>query len=178
VPLAAYLIGKFLDRPFGMGSVAVPKLVVISVLIPLIVGIVFRKILPDLAKRIANPLVRIAGIVLLLGVVCILIVAMPTAWSLIGNGTILAFIAFVVVGIATGHLLGGPGADGQVTLALSTACRHSALALAIAGANFPEEHHVISAVPLYALTNAIFTIPYVAWQRMKAKVQAVPSQGG
>jgi bile acid:Na+ symporter, BASS family len=98
VPLAVYVIGKYFNRPFAMGAGAVAKLIVLSVLAPLAAGIVFRKVAPGTAERIADPLGRIAGIVLLIGVLCVLAFSLPAAWPLIGNGTILAFIAFAIVG--------------------------------------------------------------------------------
>jgi bile acid:Na+ symporter, BASS family len=168
VPLAVYLIGKYLNRPFAMGPGAVAELIVLSILVPLAAGIVFRKVAPTPAARIADPLARIAGIVLLVGVLCILAFSLPTAWGLIGDGTIVAFVAFVSVGLTVGHFFGGPGSEQRLTLALSTASRHPALALAIAGANIPEERRVIDAVLLYLVVSALLTIPYVAWQRKKA----------
>jgi bile acid:Na+ symporter, BASS family len=176
IPLATYLLGKYFDRPFAMGPSAVAKVIVLSVLLPLAAGIVFRSFAPGAAERIAGPLVRFAGVVLLIGVLCILAFALPTAWSLVGDGTILAFISVVIVGLAVGHLLGGPDPDERVALALSTACRHPGLAIAIAGVNIPNEHRVVSAVLLYVITNVLFTIPYVAWQRKKLReVQPLPN---
>ena len=55
IPLATYLLGKYFNRPLSMDPGAVAKLVVSSVLIPLAVGIVFRRLAPTTAKRIANP---------------------------------------------------------------------------------------------------------------------------
>jgi len=167
IPLATYLLGKYFHKPFAMGPGAVAKLIVPTVLVPIAAGVLFRAWAPAIAKRIAHPLTRIAGIMLLLGVVCILAFAAPAVWSLVGNGTILAFVAFIIAGLAVGHLLGGRDPDERVTLALCTACRHPALAIAIAGANIPEEHRVFAAVLLYVLLNALLTIPYVAWQRKK-----------
>lgn len=168
IPMAVYVIGKYFHRPFAMEPSAVAKVIVLLVLLPLAAGIVVHKFAPAVTERFAGHLIRIAGIVLLIGVLCILVFALPTAWALVGNGTILAFIAFVIVGLAVGHLLGGPDSDERVALALSTACRHPGLAIAIAGANTPEDHHVVSAVLLYVLTNVLFTIPYVSWQRKRA----------
>jgi BASS family bile acid:Na+ symporter len=169
VPLAVYLIGKYFNRPFTMGPGALAELIVISILLPLAAGIVFRKVAPTITGRIAGPLARIAGIVLLAGVLCLLAFSLPGIWALIGNGTIVAFVAFVIVGLAVGHFFGGPGPEQQVTLALSTASRHPALALAIAGVNVPEERRVISAVLLYLVVNALITIPYVAGQRKRTE---------
>jgi len=133
VPLAVYLIGKYFNRPFAMGLGTVAELIVLSVLIPLSAGILFRKVASTAAERIAGPLARIAGVVLLIGVLCLFAFTLPKTWALMGNGTLIALIAFAIVGLAVGHLFGGPGLEERITLALSTASRHPALALAIAG---------------------------------------------
>lgn len=175
IPLAAYLIGRYFNRPFAMGSGAVANLVAVSVLAPLAAGMVFRHFAPTAAGRMAKPLLRIAEIVLLCGVLSILVFALPSVLSLIGNGTILVIAAFVAVGVTVGHFFGGPGPDERVTLALSTAYRHPALAIAIARANFPGERRVFSAILLYALLNTLLTIPYVAWQRKKVRKGVTPA---
>jgi bile acid:Na+ symporter, BASS family len=169
IPLAVYVIGKYFHRPFTMGPGAVAELIVLSVLAPLAAGMVFRQVTPAIAERIANPLARIAGIVLLVGVLCVLAVSLPKAWALTGHGTILALIAFAAVGLTVGHFFAGPGPEQRVTLALSTASRHPALALAIAGVNVPDERRVIYAVLLYLVVSALITIPYVAWQRKRVR---------
>jgi BASS family bile acid:Na+ symporter len=120
VPLSAYVLGRSFNRPFAMGPAAVAELVLPAVLLPLAAGILVRKWWLDIAHRIAGPLAHAAGIILLLGGLCILIFSLPKIWSLIGNGTILAFVAFIAVGLAVGHLFGGHDPDERVTLALST----------------------------------------------------------
>jgi bile acid:Na+ symporter, BASS family len=176
IPLALDVIGRIFDRPFAMGAGAVAKLVVVSALLPLAAGMAFRAVAPDAAQRFAKPVSRVATVLLALGALAILVSVFPVAWALIGNGTVFVFVAFVVFGLAVGHFLGGPDSDERVTLALSTACRHPALAIAIAGANFPDEKRVAGAVVLYLLLNALVCFPYIAWQRRtvtKATTQSV-----
>src|SRR5277367_6570801 len=54
VPLAVYFIGKYFNRPFVMAPGAVAKLVVVSVLVPLAMGIVVQRFAPTTAQRIAD----------------------------------------------------------------------------------------------------------------------------
>jgi BASS family bile acid:Na+ symporter len=111
------------------------------------------------------------------GLIAILVFALPKMLALIGNGTLAALIAFIVVGLIVGHFLGGPHPDERVTLALCTACRHPGLVLAMAAANVPEEQNVVSAVLLYLILSALLTIPYVSWQRRKINQQPMaPAQ--
>jgi hypothetical protein len=48
-------------------------------------------------------------------------------WTLVGNGAVLPIIAFVLVGLVIGHLLGGPTPENRTALAFSTASRHPGL---------------------------------------------------
>lgn len=110
-----------------------------------------------------------ARILLMAGFLAVLVFALPKSFVLLGNGTVVALIVFIVIGLLVGHFLGGPGPDEQITLSLSTACRHPALAIAIAAASIPEEHNVFSAILLYLVLNAIITSAYVFWRRRQAK---------
>jgi bile acid:Na+ symporter, BASS family len=85
--------------------------------------------------------------------------------SLIGNGSGLAIIAFTGVGLALGHVLGGPDSEHRTVLALATATRHPGVALTIAAANFPDEKLVAPALMLYVLVSAIVSVPFVQWRK-------------
>jgi BASS family bile acid:Na+ symporter len=171
IPLAANLIGNYFHKPFGMGSGAVAKLVLTTILLPIAAGVVLQRVAPRFAERIAKPVQRVARILLMLGLVAILVFALPKSLSLIGNGTLLALAAFVVVGLVVGHLLGGPDHDSRLVLSLSTACRHPAIAISIATANVPRERAVLSAIVLYLLLNSAITAAYVFWRRRKINNQ-------
>jgi BASS family bile acid:Na+ symporter len=170
VPLALNVLGRIQGVPLTISSWAVARVVMISILAPLAAGMGFRALAPSLAERIARPVGLIATGLLAVAVIAILVGALPVALSLVGNGTILVFVAFVAFGLAVGHYLGGPTDEERVVLALSTACRHPALALAIAGATFPDEKRVVGAIVLYLLLNLIVAIPYQS--RLRGKVAA------
>jgi bile acid:Na+ symporter, BASS family len=117
-----------------------------------------------------KPLPIAAAVLLVAGVVPILFTKWPEIVSVIGNGTLAAFVAFIVVGLVTGHLLGGPQATDRTVLALSTAARHPGVALPIAAANFPNQKLVLPAVLLYLIAGAILAIPYSKWRQRSTKV--------
>jgi BASS family bile acid:Na+ symporter len=96
--------------------------------------------------------------------------AWPVIVSLIGNGTIVALAAFIVDGLITGHLLGGPGAEEPSVLALATAARHPGVALAIASENFPEQKLAPAAILLYLIVSAVLSIPYMIWRKWHAGI--------
>ena len=107
-------------------------------------------------------------VLLVIGALAILAAVAPAALRLMGGGAALAMAVFVVIGLAVGHGLGGPQADERTVLALSTACRHPGLALAVATANAPDEPNLAAAVLLYLLVSAIVGIPYVKRQARAA----------
>ena len=165
VPIAVDLLGRVLGRTAHIAPATIAKLMLTAVLLPLAAGIAVRRFAPDLAEKIARPLVLVGTIMLLVGVLPILYIAWPGITSLIGNGSIIAMAVFVVIGLAVGHLLGGPDPGDQTVLALSTATRHPGVAMAIASSNFPGNKLVFAAVLLYIIVSAIASTPYLNWRK-------------
>ena len=111
----------------------------LTVLAPLVVGIAVRSLAAAFAARIARPVSLVSTVLLIASALPVLFTAWPTIVSLTGDGTIVARAAFVLIGLAVGHLLGGPDPEDRTVLALSTASRHPGVALAIAHATFPDQ---------------------------------------
>jgi BASS family bile acid:Na+ symporter len=150
------------------GSVAV--LVLTTILAPLVVGIVVRTIAPAFADRAAKPVGIIASVLLLLSALPVLIGMARPMLSLIGDGTILSLGGFALAGLIVGHLLGGPEPGGRRVLALATASRHPAVALAIAHANFRAQKLAVGAVFLYVIQSVIFSALYLKWVKREEAV--------
>jgi BASS family bile acid:Na+ symporter len=112
-------------------------------------------------------------VLLPLVVLVLLVAAAPAMWELLGDGTLVAMILFQTIAFATGHLLGGPDPDHSIVLALSTACRHPAIALTIAAANFPAQRFG-GAVLLYTFVAFITATPYIVWQRRRLGAAPTP----
>jgi bile acid:Na+ symporter, BASS family len=102
-----------------------------------------------------------------LGAIVFLVTLAPALWALIGQGTLVAMTLFAVAGLIVGHFLGGPEPSHSVVLALSSACRHPAIAIAIAATAFPHEHFGAPII-LYLLVGMIVGIPYIAYVRKAA----------
>jgi BASS family bile acid:Na+ symporter len=165
VPLLTELFSRFFSFQNRTTIASVVLLVATTVLGPLILGMVINSISPALAERLAKPLTTVATVVLLLALLPILIRLLPLVLSLVGNGTILTVVAFVLVGIAVGHLLGGPDPENRTVLALACATRHPAIAMTIAHANFPQEKLSFAAILLYMLVSLIASAPYLLWTK-------------
>ena len=169
VPAAMEILERVFHVPLRMTFASVAALVFITIILPLALGIAVHTLAPVAADRLVNPIAKIASIALLLSAVVILFSGAPAIWELVGNGTLVAIAAFVLVGLLIGHFVGGPKPENRTGLALATASRHPGIAIALAVANFPEEKLAISAVLLYLLVNILVSIPYHIWTKRQAQ---------
>jgi len=167
IPLMVEVLQRVFSRSLAVDSGAIARIILIAILLPLVAGMVVRMLMPRIAERLEKPVRLVANALLLVGVLVLLAVSWQAIWAATGEGTILALIAFVVAGLLVGHLLGGPEREHSVVLALSTACRHPAIALAVTAANFPDQRFG-GTIILYLLVSAVVCIPYVAWQRRRS----------
>jgi BASS family bile acid:Na+ symporter len=173
IPVSMKILERVFQRPFEIGPQAIAKTVLTAALLPLAAGVIIKVLMPAFAARIEKPMALVVKVVLLLAVVALLSATLSAAGAAIGGGTILAFVLFVVAGLVVGHLMGGPDREDSVVLALSSACRHPAIALSILTASFPNERFG-GIILLYLLVSAVVAIPYTVWQR-KRSAGAVPA---
>ncbi|HEU4619632.1 MAG TPA: bile acid:sodium symporter [Gammaproteobacteria bacterium] len=166
VPLWVELLSGLLGRPLGMAPGAVAAVVVLYALLPLAAGVVVSSKLPALAARIRRPITLAARALLALAVFVLLAFTFSALWALIGDGTLIAMLLFLVAGVAVGHVLGGPNAEDRTVLALSTACRHPAIGLSIAATNYPDMRFG-AAVLLYVLLGFAVGGAYVSWRKRR-----------
>lgn len=167
IPLAVELMGRIFDRPVAMSTGAIARIVIVMIVVPLIAGMAMRALFPRVAAWLRNPVRWGATALLAAGVLTLLVGAWDAIWAATGGGTVLAIVVFVVVGLLVGHLLGGPDPEHAAVLALSTACRHPAIALAVASANYPDERFG-GIILLYLIVNIAVGIPYIRWHRQRA----------
>jgi BASS family bile acid:Na+ symporter len=174
VPLAVELLGAIFGVqthiPFGK----VASVMLLTVLGPLAAGFAVRNLWPDLALRAARPLATAATVLLLLCTMPVVLTLWPQTMSLIGNGTLVVFAAFVAVGLVAGHLLGGPEPEDRTVLAIATASRHPGVAISIAAINFPEQKLATAAVLLYLLVSIVISMPYTIWRKRLATAGTRP----
>jgi bile acid:Na+ symporter, BASS family len=157
IPVAMKIFGQIGGIPLQMPARSVAALVFVTILAPLLVGIGLRAVAPATSDRGAKPVAVVGAALLVLSVLPVLFVSMRTILSLIGNGTLLSFGVFAVVGYFVGYRLGGPETGNRRVLALATASRHPAVAVAIAHANFPQQKLAAPAIVLYLIVSLIVT---------------------
>jgi len=172
VPAGVALIGRLFGRELEVPYDVVGRTVGMSVLLPVLAGLVVARAAPAFAARAAGPLSKFAGILLL---VCFL-PALWATWSTIAaqmtNFTVVAIVAFILVGLAVGHFLGGPDPGDRTALALATATRHPGVAIAVLRAVEPDSKAVTLVILLYLVVGMVATIPYVRWRTRRHAAEA------
>jgi BASS family bile acid:Na+ symporter len=155
IPITMDIFQRIAGVPLQMPARSVAVLVFTTVLAPLLAGIALRAVAPSLAERSVKPIGILATVLLLLSLLPVLFGSIRTILSLVGNGALVCFAGFALVGYFVGHWLGGPEFENRSVLALATASRHPGIAAAIAHANFPEQKLAVPAIVLYLLVSGI-----------------------
>ena len=154
--------------PLQMPALAVATILVPYLLVPLALGMAVRAAAPAMADQLTKPLGIAATALLVLSALPILLSAGQSFLSVIGDGTLVAFTAFALAGLAAGHLLGGPDPEDRTVLALYSSARHPGVAIAIAQVNFPELNLALAAALLALIVAAIVSAPYLQWTKRHA----------
>jgi bile acid:Na+ symporter, BASS family len=161
VPATIEIFGLVTGVPLHMPVSSVAEMVLVTILVPLLAGVGVRRLAPRFAEQAAPIIGTAASLLLVLGFLPVLPVAAKTMWSLIGNGTLLSFSVFAIVGLFIGDSLGGTDPEKRKVLALAAATRHPGIAIAIAHANFPDQKLAAPAVLLYTIVSAILAGLYI-----------------
>jgi BASS family bile acid:Na+ symporter len=135
--------------------------------LPLLLGVLVRHRLPALAERLVGPLDRVANLLLLLLSLLILV----RSWSLLqaflaANLIGLACMALMVLlALAIGWLLSGPGLRERTTVAVVTSTRNPGLALLLASTHAPGVVGLKLAILVYVLVTLLLSLPFLRLHR-------------
>jgi BASS family bile acid:Na+ symporter len=165
VPLAVQGIGLLFGREARIGFAELANPIGLTILLPLVAGMIARRFLRDRAVGLGLWIGRLATLLLVCAFVPILASAWPAMVALVGNGTFLGLAAMAGAAMAIGHGLGGPDPNDRTALAIASAIRHPGIALAIVTSNFPEEPRALAAMLMYILVGGLMTTIYGARRR-------------
>jgi BASS family bile acid:Na+ symporter len=166
IPLSLTIISSLTRHEVHVDAALVARSVATSVLLPLGAGLLLRHFFPGFANRISGPVSIIGNLLLLFALLAILGFGWRGFAALVGDGTLLAFVALTLLALGVGHWLGGPRGDDRTVLALSNASRHPGVAIALGASLYPDQKKLIAvAVLLYLIVATISTIPYTQWRR-------------
>ena len=132
VPLVLPLLLPGVD--VNAGEIA--KSLIVTMLIPIVIGLLVRSHSAEGAKHWAPVMNRVSGVALLLMLVAGLGLNISNIIDLVGSYGFLALVVFVVGSLAIGFVCGGRDADVRSTLGLGTAQRNVAAAILVASLNF------------------------------------------
>ena len=168
VPASLWIIGRLFGLPLSAPIGNVIKVVATTLLVPMGIGIAVAHFRPA-AAHAGKRVMTLATIVLAVAVVPILFTSWPTFRGFVGDGTLAVIVAFTLTGLCVGYVLGGPEPEHRTVLALATASRHPAVALAIATENFPGNKLIVPALLLALLVSAAASTPFVMKSRKRAR---------
>lgn len=162
VPAWLALLGRVFGFTTEIDPLVVGTTIAKSFLLPLALGMGVRALLPALGERLADPLLRLAGIVLALAALAL---QWETFLAVRWQG-MAALVALQLVALAIGHLLGGPAAGDRTALAIACATRHVGIAVLVA-ASFPGPRTKVL-IGAYVVASAAVSLPYLHWRRAQA----------
>jgi BASS family bile acid:Na+ symporter len=162
VPATVALLSAIYPADASISVIAVGKLVLLSVLLPVGIGIAIASWAPGFARHAASIAFGVGMVAAGLLVVAILYKQGGAIVRLLGDGTLIAVALTVVAGIIAGHLLGRPDPVQSNVLAISAAIRHPGIAALIVRSNFTDQR-IMLAVVLFLLTSFVVAMVYGVW---------------
>lgn len=146
------------------------------IMLPLVVGGVWRRRSPDRAPRLVPYATRASNLGLALVIAIVLARDGDTVAAAAADWVPLAAALAVVAALALGWLAGGSGRATRAAVSLVTGVRANGLALAVAAASFPGRADVRAGVVVFALFSMLLPVLLaVALGRRAAAPRLAPS---
>lgn len=166
VPFMLILAGMVFGIRGEFDPFTMSKLLLVTVGIPLAIGIGFGRLFPHWREAVAVWAGRLGTAALVIGAVAVLSSTWPAMLALIGGGVLVTIAVIIALALAVGHWLGGPDEGNRGALAVACAARHPGVAIALSTNVFPQyQVEITAAVLLYLLANLVLTLPYAKWRQ-------------
>jgi len=124
----------------------IARSLVLLMLLPLAAGLMLKSYQEGWATKAKHVLDWISNVSLVLFILLIVAANLDKVLDVFGTRGILAALLFVVLGCATGWLLGGPGDETKRVLALGTGQRNIAAAIVVASGSFSDPRVVVMVI--------------------------------
>lgn len=168
MPVGLSLLGSVFGRELHAGAGTIAKTLAITVVGPMLLGLIAQKILGARAEPLSHVVGRIGMWMLVIGALGALVILAPALWRVVGEGTLLAMLVVIIAGLVAGYVLGGASPSIRTALALASATRHPGVALGVIGASVPDAKLALVAVLVFVLLNVVVGIPFVMMARRRA----------
>jgi BASS family bile acid:Na+ symporter len=156
--------------------VKIVRVLAITQLLPLFVGLCIRHWRPGLAEKLQKPADRLSALLGLLTICVILFVHLRLLLEI----RFLAYVgmgALLVASWVAGWLLGGPGSDNRKAMTLTTALRNVGVGLVIATSNFSGTT-AVTACLAYGLFEIAGTLLLAFWWGRRASAWSAKTRFG
>lgn len=166
VPASLWAFWWLLDVPPRISLIMVGELVGLNILLPVAVGFAGRRMSAETTARAVTLLTIGAAGILGLVLVALLLRSWQLIPSLARTGTFPAIVLMAAAGLGMGHLCGGPARKNRRVLAMATATRHPALAIALASMGSPNDERLAGVVIALTVIAAVAAaVPYLPVSR-------------
>ena len=167
VPLTLALLSAIYPIDVTFAPAAMARLVISSVLLPLLIGLGLGTLFPAFALRAAGLAQALSGVGLLITLILVTIKSWNAILTLVGNGALLVITLTIAVGLIAGRVLGGSEPHDRAALSAAAAIRHPGLAGAIAAANFTDPLFA-PVIVMFLLTGLVMTAIYFGVGKFRA----------
>ncbi len=175
VPLVFDIAARVFGRHDTVKVVTIIGTVFTGVLIPLAIGLLVRRVAPELAARAWSLVYKLSMLLIVVAFLPILAKVWGPMMHLVGNGALIGMALVALVCLAGGHFLGGPDRVDRATLAVAASVRHPGIAMALASANMTDPR-VTAAVLLFMLVGLVVSLPYTIWVKRTTRAEAAAAE--
>jgi BASS family bile acid:Na+ symporter len=172
MPIVVPLIAP--DAEVSAGAIATP--LVLTMLLPLVLGLAIDKFLPHLAERLQPIMGPTSNIALVVLFATTLLTNFGRLLDVFGTGAILAALLFIAGAFLLGYLLGMTGRGTREELGLATAQRNIAAATVVATQSIGDPDTLVMVVVTSLITMAIL-FPVARALRKRVEAQTTPDAG-
>ena len=166
-PIWVLLASRLFHADMSISPLDLVKPIAISVLLPLMLGLIAAPLLGTSVDLVCDITRKIGTFLLIVVFLAFVVILGPSMWKLVGDGTLLAFAAMAIVGLAAGHWLGGPDAGDRAALSLASSSRHPGVAIAVASHALSDIPMVPAAIVLALIVSMVISMPFLALKKRR-----------
>lgn len=173
-PVTLEIMSAASGYPLGISLLAVAKVVGLSVLLPIVAGMIFNWRFPAAARCYIRPL-RIFWAIVFIATVALVLLYTYRLLLTMDLRSYIAIIVITVGALVAGHLILPGQPTEQTTLALENATRNTDLALLIASMFAPLEKALPVLIP-YIVVSSIICQIYARSRKMRSQRPDIKEQ--
>ncbi len=142
----------------SVNSLKIARSLLVTMILPLGLGLVLKRCYPAWADRLRVPLNAISQLALVVALLLICVDQFSGLQQLIASWAIPACVALLVLSFGLGYVVGGRAKGSRQVIGFGTAARNIPAALLIGGQNF-EHPQVVLMIVLSALISVAVFVP-------------------